>query len=34
VFGNTKFVFEYGIYFFPLALIAPFLAKNLGSVDI
>ena len=29
VFGNAKFVFEYGTYFFPLALIAPFLVKNL-----
>lgn len=27
--GNLRFVFEYGIYFFPLALIAPFLAKSL-----
>jgi hypothetical protein len=27
-FGNLKYVFEYGIYFFPLALIAPFLAKS------
>jgi len=27
--GNLKFVFEYGIYFFPLALIAPVLAKSL-----
>lgn len=27
--GSLKSVFEYGIYFFPLALIAPFLAKSL-----
>lgn len=27
--GGLKFVFEYGIYFFPLALIAPLLAKSL-----
>lgn len=27
--GNLKFVFEYGIYFFPFALIAPVLAKSL-----
>jgi hypothetical protein len=27
--GNLRYVFEYGIYFFPLALIAPFLAKKL-----
>ncbi|HVE59580.1 MAG TPA: hypothetical protein VNB22_22410 [Pyrinomonadaceae bacterium] len=27
--GNLKFVFWYGIYFFPLALIAALLAKNL-----
>ena len=29
LFGNLKSVFQYGIYFFPLALIAPFLAKSL-----
>ncbi len=27
--GGLKYVFEYGIYFFPLALIAPLLAKTL-----
>ncbi len=27
--GGLKYVFEYGIYFFPLALIAPVLAKSL-----
>lgn len=27
--GNLRYVYEYGIYFFPLALIAPFLAKSL-----
>ncbi len=27
--GGLKYVFEYGIYFFPLALIAPVLAKRL-----
>ena len=27
--GGLKSVFEYGIYFFPLALIVPFLAKGL-----
>ncbi len=27
--GGLKYVFEYGIYFFPLALIAPLLAKSL-----
>ena len=27
--GGLKYVFEYGIYFFPLALIAPILAKSL-----
>jgi peptidoglycan/LPS O-acetylase OafA/YrhL len=29
MFGGVKAVFDYGIYFFPLALIAAFLAKNL-----
>ncbi len=29
--GSLKYVFQYGIYFFPLALILPFLAK--GWVD-
>ena len=29
MFGSLKYVFEYGIYFFPIALIAPFLAKSL-----
>lgn len=29
MFGGLKSVFEYGIYFFPLALIAPLLAKSL-----
>ena len=29
--GNLRYVFDYGIYFFPLALIASFLAKS--SVD-
>ena len=29
MFGNIKYVFEYGIYFFPIALIFPFLAKSL-----
>ena len=28
-FGNIKYAFEYGIYFFPLALISSFLVKNL-----
>lgn len=28
MFGDIKYVFEYGIYFFPLALIAPLLAKS------
>lgn len=28
LFGNAKFVFEYGIYFFPLALVVSVLAKN------
>ena len=27
--GGPKYVFQYGIYFFPLALIAPFLLKSL-----
>lgn len=27
--GNLKYVFEYGIYFFPIALIVSFLAKSL-----
>ncbi|MBS1795954.1 MAG: hypothetical protein JSS81_19025 [Acidobacteria bacterium] len=27
--GGLKFVFEYGVYFFPLALVAPVLARNL-----
>lgn len=27
--GYERLIFEYGIYFFPMALIAPFLAKNL-----
>lgn len=27
--GGIKYVFEYGIYFFPFALIVPFLAKSL-----
>ena len=27
--GSLQYVFEYGIYFFPLALILPFLAKSL-----
>ena len=27
--GNLRYVFDYGIYFFPLALIASFLAKSL-----
>ena len=30
-FGNAKSVFEYGIYFFPVALIVSFLAKNLAD---
>ncbi len=29
MFGGIKYVFAYGIYFFPFALIAPFLAKSL-----
>ena len=28
MFGGLRSVFQYGIYFFPLALIAPFLAKS------
>src|SRR5688572_21824930 len=28
VVGNIKYIFEYGIYFFPMALIASVLAKN------
>jgi len=31
MFGKSKYVFEYGIYFFPLALIVPFLAKELAD---
>ena len=31
MFGNIKSVFEYGIYFFPLALIAAVLAKSLAD---
>ena len=27
-FGELKYLIDYGIYFFPLALIVPFLAKN------
>lgn len=29
--GKSKYVFEYGIYFFPLALIVPFLAKEFAD---
>jgi hypothetical protein len=29
--GNLGFVFKYGVYFFPLALIAAFLAKSWGD---
>ncbi len=31
MFDKSKYVFEYGIYFFPAALIAPFLAKSLAD---
>ncbi len=29
--GNLKYVFAYGIYFFPIALVVSFLAKNLAD---
>jgi hypothetical protein len=32
--GNIKYVFEYGIYFFPIALIVPFLAKYLVDHEV
>lgn len=28
-FGQLRYIADYGIYFFPIALIAPFLAKDL-----
>ena len=31
MFGKLMYIFEYGIYFFPLALIVPFLAKSLAD---
>jgi peptidoglycan/LPS O-acetylase OafA/YrhL len=31
MFDKSKYIFEYGIYFFPLALIAPFFAKSLAD---
>lgn len=31
MFGKLKYIFEYGIYFFPLALVVPVLAKSLAD---